>query len=675
MNFQHANFNSERIVLIRTIPTAVLLGCVSVVLGFAQAGHAKDQSVQYATTFEVQNLQGQPLKLDEDSDGLTVICFLGTECPLAKLYAVRLQSLSQAFSDQKVRFVGINSNRQDSAEELAEFVDNQGITFPVAKDFDNVIADQFNVVRTPEVIVVDSKLKVRYRGRVDDQYLPGVSRNQPDREDLKIAIGELLTGKSVSIPLTKPEGCLLGRVTQPVAGASVTFCDQVMRVLQQNCVECHHKGDIGPFALTEYDEVVGWGEMMVEVIDNKRMPPWHADPSVGHFVNARGMSENDKQIIRDWVDQGMPYGEADRLPAPIKFSTGWQLPRQPDLVVQMRSRPFMIPPDGTVEYQYFVVDPKFEKDVWVSAAEVVPGNRSVVHHSIVFIRPPDGTKFTGIGWLAAYVPGQRLPATKPNLARRIPAGSRLVFQQHYTPNGTSQTDITKIGLLFADEKDITEERLTLTAMDQGFELKPYDANQRVQANMRPIPYGAKLLAIAPHMHYRGNQFKATMVSKDGKKDLLRVPDYDFNWQHNYELAQPLDLNSIKEIQADFVFDNSKANPFNPAPASYVTWGDQTWEEMAIAFFDVSRPRKQHLEASKDRASISSSKQVPDKIQAKAEKLADDFLKRFDTDGDGLVQHQDVPLTMRVRAFGRTDLDHNQTLNREELVNQFRSRAK
>lgn len=661
--------------LIQTIRATVWLGLALFALGVLHPNSAVGQTLQPAAAFELQDLQGQTQILEQESEGLTVICFLGTECPLAKLYAGRLQTLFKTFSDQDVRFIGINSNRQDSAEELAEFVQVQGIKFPVAKDFDNVVADQFKVVRTPEVIVVDADMKVRYRGRVDDQYLPGVSRSKPEREDLKIAIEELLAGKTVSVSHTKPEGCLLGRVTKPVEDATVTFCGQVMRVLQRNCIECHHEGDIGPFSLTEYDEVVGWGDMMVEVIDNKRMPPWHADPSVGHFTNARNMPDADKQIMRDWVDQGMPYGKASQLPDPMKFSNGWQLPREPDRVIEMRARPFTIPADGTVEYQYFVVDPKFEEDVWVHAAEVVPGNRRVVHHSIVFIRPPDGTQFTGIGWLGAYVPGQRLPATRPNLARRIPAGSRLVFQQHYTPNGTTQTDITKVGLLFADEKDITQERLTLTAMDQGFEIKPEEAGQTVKANMRPIPRGAKLLGIAPHMHFRGNQFTATMFSKDGAEDLLRVPNYDFNWQHNYELAEPLALSSVKDIKTEFVFDNSKANPFNPDPSSYVTWGDQTWEEMAIAFFDVSRPRKPKLDAPEDQTAASGKKSVSDRIQKKAEKLADKFLKKYDADGDGLIQREDVPLTMQARAFRRTDSDRNGSVNREELVNQFRSRAK
>lgn len=629
-----------------------------------------------AAPFSVEGVDGKRFELAaKPSDEVTVICFLGVECPLAKLYGGRLQQISEQYSRNGARFIGLNSNRQDSAEELAHFVAEQKIEFPFGKDFDNVIADQFQVRRTPEVIVVDSNRTIRYRGRIDDQYAPGVNRSKPERHDLERAIEELLAGKAVTVPRTDPEGCLLGRVTKPVADATVTYCQQISRVLQRNCAECHHAGDIGPFSLTDYDEVVGWGDMMVEVIDNGRMPPWHADPSVGHFSNERNMPESDKQLVRAWVEQGMPYGNPAKLPEPAKFASGWQLPREPDRVIAMRNRPFTVPADGTVEYQYFVVDPKFKEEVWITAAEVIPGNRSVVHHSIVFIRPPDGTRFTGIGWLGAYVPGQRLPETDPHLARRVPAGSRLVFQQHYTPNGTTQSDITKIGLLFADEKDITEERLTLTAMNQGFELKPRKAGQTVKASVRDLPTFGRLLGIAPHMHYRGNQFTATMVTGDGSKSLLRVPAYDFNWQHNYEFADPVDLNAVKGIETRFVFDNSDANPFNPDPASYVTWGDQTWEEMAIAFFDVARPRQPKAKLPDADSDNADDDQLDIRLEQKITRQTEKFLKRFDSDNNGLIQREELPLAIRVKEFNRSDANHDGRVDRAELMDQFRLRAK
>ena len=292
----------------------------------------------------------------------------------------------------------------------------------------------------------------------------------------------------------------------------------------------------------------------------------------------------------------------------------------------------------------------------------------------MFIRPPDGTEFTGIGWLGAYVPGQRLPMTEPQLARRIPKGSRLVFQQHYTPNGTSQSDITKVGLLFADPEDITEERLTLTAMNQGFELKPESAGQVVKASVRRLPPDGRLLGIAPHMHFRGNQFNASAVSKAGKDQLLRVPAYDFNWQHNYELAEPLSLADVDKIETTFVFDNSDSNPFNPDPSSYVTWGDQTWEEMAIAFFDVARPRKTASDEPEEKPKAK--KEFPEvRHERKITRQTDKFLERFDSNSDGSIQRDELPLAIRVKEFDRSDSNRDGRVDREELMDQFRLRLK
>jgi hypothetical protein len=207
-------------------------------------------------------------------------------------------------------------------------------------------------------------------------------------------------------------------------------------------------------------------------------------------------------------------------------------------------------------------------------------------------------------------------------------------------------------------------------MNQGFELQPNAAGQTVRAKIRGLPMRGKLLAIAPHMHFRGNQFTATMVSKDAQRGLLRVPGYDFNWQHNYELAEPLDLRSLEGIETEFVFDNSTANPFNPDPTSHVTWGDQTWEEMAIAFFDVSRPR----DTSSDNQDAASGNQAADaQIEKKVQRQTDKFLERFDADDDGLIQRDDLPLAIRVREFGRCDANSDGRIDRQELMDRFRQR--
>ena len=357
---------------------AILLAITFSIGIFHHAAFSQD-SVE---PFTLQGVGGNTVSLESSADRFSVVAFLGNECPLAKLYASRLNSLSQEFSGA-VRILGINSNRQDSVEEIDAFCRSLNIGFEIAKDHRNLIADQFGAKRTPEVFLLDGDLRILYRGRIDDQYQPGVAKPAPTRHDLKVAITEALAGDTITVPVTEVEGCIIGRVKIVDSKSNVTFSNQISRVLKRNCVECHRAGDIGPFSLTDYEEVVGWADMIVEVVDEGRMPPWHADPKHGEFTNARLMPEADKQLLREWVESGAPFGKPAELPVFEKRIEGWNLPRQPDVVFQMRDKEFMVPADGTVPYQYFVVDPEFEEDKWVVGAEIVPGNRSVVHHSIV----------------------------------------------------------------------------------------------------------------------------------------------------------------------------------------------------------------------------------------------------------------------------------------------------
>jgi peroxiredoxin len=460
----------------KTIPSAsaLLLRSATFLCLFAAASvcfgvEAVPSRLGQVPPFTLPTTDGQSVSLPSDDADLTVLCFLGTECPLAKLYAPRLQTMAQTFGD-RVRFIGINSNVQDSMDELSAYASEHGVEFAMAKDDDRQVAVSAGATRTPEVIVVDRVGAIRYRGRIDNQYEPGVARADATEHHLRDALQSLVDGQPVARPVTEPVGCLIAlpkrsamstqSPTVAPEGSStpaVTYCDQVVRVLQKHCIECHRAGEIGPFALDDYDEVVGWADMSVEVIDNGRMPPWHATDGHAEFSNARLMPESDKQILRDWVLAGTPYGDADDLPPSLDFVAGWQLPRQPDLVLPMRDKPFRVPATGIVEYQYYVAKMEFPTDRWVKAAEVIPGNRGVVHHAIAFIRPPDGSDFRKQGLLSAYVPGQRQSALPDGYAQRIPAGSRIVFQMHYTPTGKPETDITKIGLVFVDESEVTHE--------------------------------------------------------------------------------------------------------------------------------------------------------------------------------------------------------------------------
>ncbi len=636
---------------------------------------AQERRVSRGTEFELPTPGGSTVSLREGGEArVTVVCFLGIECPLAKLYAPRLQRLADEFRGQGVRFIGVSSNQQDSLDELAEFSKRSKLEFECGKDYDNVVADRFGVKRTPEVFVLDENLVIHYRGRVDDQYLPGIARSKPNRADLRIALGEVLTGQDVSVSKTEPEGCLLGRVKKPVDQAEFTYAKHVSRILQDHCVECHRDGEIGPFTMDPYEEVVGWADMILETIENGRMPPWHADPNHGQFLNQRRLSESEKNIVRRWVADGAPFGDADDLPPEKEFVAGWRLPRQPDLVVEMRDRPFHVPADGTVEYQYFVVDPGFKKDKWIAAAEVIPGNRQVVHHSIVFVRPPDGRQSRGVGWLAAYVPGQQNLEFNPKRARFVPAGSKLVFQQHYTTTGTEQQDITKVGMVFSDEQDVAEELMTLIALDQQFEIKPQEADHRVNASVPWFPKHGKLLALSPHMHFRGKSFSAD-ITTDRKETLLSVPNYDFNWQHNYQLKEPIDLGRVKRLDVEVVFDNSPNNPSNPDPTQFVTWGDQTWEEMAIAFFDVAIPRRSQKKSKNDSAAKKSSPAVAKKTNPKVEEFVSSFFDRFDRNRDDLIIKTELPLSIASWAYSDYESDGSEGLTRAEIRKEAEKRFK
>ncbi|MCC6510338.1 MAG: redoxin domain-containing protein [Pirellulaceae bacterium] len=598
-----------------------------------------------------------------------VICFLGTECPLARQYAPRLQRLADRYAAQGVVFIGVDSNLQDSLAEVSQFCQANNIRMPIGMDYDQQVSVTLGATRTPEVFVLDSRRAVRYQGRIDDQYLPGITKPQAAVSELVEALDAILRDEPVRVTRTQAVGCLIGKAHRSVnsdtssAANKVTYTGQIAKVFQTHCIECHRSGEIGPFAMTDYEELRGWGDMIIEVINDGRMPPWHAAPGHAKLRNARSMHESDKQLVRDWVASGMPYGEASQLPTTPEVKSQWQLPRSPDLEVVMRKTAYPVPAEGTVDYQYFVVDPGLTEDRWVSAAQVIPGNPSVVHHAIVFIRPPDGVDFRGVSWLTAYVPGQRQHTLPAGSARRIPAGSKFVFQMHYTPNGTPQTDQTKVGMLFVEPDQVKHEVITMMAINQEFEIPPQVADHPVTAKLKRLPKGGQLLAVSPHMHVRGRSFQLLMKQAGQEQTLLDVPRYDFNWQHTYELAEPLALDTIESLEFIARFDNSTGNPVNPNPNTLVTWGDQTWEEMAVAFFEVSQP----LVNASEELSASTSKETPADRDAQAAKFADEFLAKLDLNRDGFVHYDEAPLSIQRYSFGRFDHNQDRKIDRQELL--------
>lgn len=578
--------------------------CVAMTVLWGRLVHAADgdTNVQIVTGFHLKDHRGKQYELTDFRDNKFVVgIFLGTECPLAKLYAPRLAKLATQFGSEGVAFVGFISNQQDSLTEISSYVRRHGIMFPILKDLGNKFADQIGAERTPEVFVWDAAGRIRYRGRVDDQFGVGYARSQPTRHDLTIALEQLLADKEVTTSVTEAVGCIIGRVRQPDPNSVITYSNQIARIMQKRCVECHRAGEIAPFALRKYEEVVGWSEMIAEVVAESRMPPWHADPAHGQFVNDRRLTNEEKKLIFAWVRSGAPEGDPSDLPPPRTFVDGSQLPQPAAIEFDMRDKPFVVKAEGEVAYQNFVVDPGFKEDKWIKMAEAVPGNRSVVHHIVVYIAPPNIKAkrgfAPGVQFLTTYVPGYQSRPLPKGMAKWVPAGSKLIFQLHYTPIGTEQSDLSKLRLVFTDFSEV--ERVVVSSAVQIRHqdlLIPANAkNHRSTASQKVRFKDAKLLSLFPHMHLRGRSFRMDVKYPDGRREtLLNVPNYDFNWQTTYRLREPKPIPEGADLIIVGHHNNSSTNLANPDPSQTVRWGDQTWEEMLIGLYEWSIPIPDHL---------------------------------------------------------------------------------
>ncbi len=374
-----------------------------------------------------------------------------------------------------------------------------------------------------------------------------------------------------------------------VTGAKPVYSKDVAPILNQRCVGCHRAGEAAPMSLGSYKEARPWAKAIREAVLEKRMPPWLADPQYGKFHNERRLSRQEVDTLVNWVDAGAPEGDPKDLPAAPKFETGWNIPK-PDMTVDIGTD-FEVPASGVVPYKYFRVPSGFTEDKWVEAAEIRPDKRGVVHHVIVFISDPNqkgAQGGDGGNLLVGFAPGEQPARFPAGTAKLVKAGSTFLFQMHYTPNGKATTDRSYVGLKFAKERP-QYRAITGRALNFGLRIPPNDPNYEVKSTWT-AKQDVRIMGFMPHMHLRGKDFKYTVVYPDGREQVeLNVPKYDFNWQLNYELAEPLSLPQGSRIDCVAHFDNSPNNKYNPDPTKEVRWGDQTWEEMMIGWFTYLVP--------------------------------------------------------------------------------------
>ncbi|HKM67259.1 MAG TPA: hypothetical protein VJX70_08845 [Candidatus Acidoferrum sp.] len=387
-----------------------------------------------------------------------------------------------------------------------------------------------------------------------------------------------------------------------------TFYRDVLPLLQAHCQVCHRAGGIAPIAFESYERTRGYAAAIQMATQNRSMPPWFAENGVGHFSNDPSLDDEEIAMLAAWAAAKAPPGNPADAPPPKKWADRWTIPA-PDLEIKM-AEPVRIPAGGDIDYTYEILPTHFQEGRWVQASEILPGLPEHVHHAVVYVRPPDspwlrhapvGRPFTAAMlttaedrrnamWtdsdiLLVYAPGSTPDNWPAGMAKFIPAGSDLVFQMHYTTNGKAGNDLTRIGLIFAKEPP-AKRILTLQLTNDHFVIPPGVPDYRVEAR-GTLPNDALLLSFFPHMHLRGKRFEYNIIHRDKSVEPLLRVHYHFHWQMSYRLAEPLALKAGTELQGVAWFDNSKDNPHNPDPTAAVRWGEQTYDEMMVGFFDVA----------------------------------------------------------------------------------------
>lgn len=393
----------------------------------------------------------------------------------------------------------------------------------------------------------------------------------------------------------------------PTAQAGPTFSNEVVRIFQNQCQNCHHPGDIAPFSLMTYADAAPRAEAIRAMTTTHQMPPWKATVGCGDLADARVLSTDEIDLISKWVENGAPEGNRADLPAARQFTGGWAL-GQPDMVL---SYPVAYTPPATGDmYRCFPLPTNLTADQYVSAIDIKPGDAATVHHVIAYLDRsgkslemdekdpgPGYTSFGGPGFsitspgaatLGGWAPGARPLMLPEAVAYSLPAKTNVVLQVHYHPHdGAPKPDITQIGIYFAKKKP-SKTMYILPLINQSFVLPANDPNKVVtQSFTSPIP--VHLWTIAPHMHLLGRTMNVQAKLPTGEtKCLIDIKDWDFNWQGMYSYNQAMALPALTKVSLEAHYDNSVNNWRNPnSPPKEVRWGEQTTDEMCIAFLGVT----------------------------------------------------------------------------------------
>lgn len=524
-----------------------------------------------------QGGDAQALFYDKQAKAIVVMIH-GNGCQIVRSILPDYKALRDEYESKGVRFLMLNANLQDTRATIASEAAEWGIDMPILIDNAQIIAPSLNVTRTGEVLIINPvSREISYRGAINDRVHFERQKKEASQHYVKNALDALLAGEAVTVPKVESVGCI---VNLPKPAQVISYSETIAPMLLDKCVACHQDGGIAPWAMSEYRMIQGFAPMIREVVRTKRMPPWHADPEIGQWQHDAGLSVEETKTLISWIEVGAKRGEGDDpLTAFKPNEEQWPL-GEPDLIVEVPA--FDVPASGIVDYQFPVVQNTLNKDAWVVAATVLPGDTQAVHHVLLGSadQPPavDDLENVFQNYIMGYAPGNESAHMPEGTGVFVPKGGVYLLQVHYTPYGKKSTDTTRVGLYFADKPPQNFLRNHVIA-NSRLSIPPYAARHEEKAYFE-FWNDAVIYGLVPHAHYRGRSSSFDLVYPDGRTEvILSVPNYDFNWQRTYAFTEPKSVPAGTKIIHRTIYDNSANNPGNPDPSRQVPWGLQSEDEM------------------------------------------------------------------------------------------------
>jgi peroxiredoxin/mono/diheme cytochrome c family protein len=579
---------TKTLAIAATCVAALGLGFAGVKLMTPTPAHADDAQVASpikVDDFRLTTADYHSIDLRRMKDASAIVLITQQNgCPVVRNTAASVKALQDEYAGKHVEFMMLNSTPSDSHTDIQAEAKAYGYDLPILMDSNQLVGEQLGVTRTAEAIVIDPKTwKIVYRGPIDDRVTYERQKAKADHTWAKDALDAMLAGKPVADAREEAVGCLIDFPHRnKLAYSKISYVKDVAPIIRDKCVACHEQNGIGPMALTSYDKIKTYSPMIREVLRTQRMPPWRADPTVGHFLDDKSLSGDQIKTLVHWVEAGAPRGTGkDPLAAKKYVASDWPLGK-PDVILDVPA--YKVQATGIVDYQHPWVKNPLTDGKWLRASTIKVENRQVVHHILTGYMadvPKEGQPAFEDKWgvsVGGYAVGAESEVMPADTGAFVPPGGAIGFQNHYTPFGKEVTEHSKIGLYFYNKKPdlimhgsvIANPNISIPPNQGSWEQKAYIV----------FPKDALLYSAFPHAHYRGASSQLWLQTPDGAKKLLVVlPNYDFNWQRDYNFAQPIKIPAGSKLIAIYTYDNSIRNPANPDHNRTVPWGDQSMDEM------------------------------------------------------------------------------------------------